>query len=32
MAQMNLFAGQDRDADIENRLGNMVEGGEGGMN
>ena len=32
MVWMNLFAGQNRDTDIENRLGDTVWEGGGGMN
>ena len=32
MLQMNLFAGQDRDADVENRPVGMIGGEEGGAN
>ena len=32
MILMNLFAGQERDADIKNRLVDTVRGGEGGTN
>ena len=32
MLQMNLFAGQDRDADIENRAVGVIEGEEDGAN
>ena len=32
MLQMNLFAGQDRDADIENRAVGVIGGEEGGAN
>ena len=32
MVLMNLFAGSSRDADIEKRLVDTVQEGEGGMN
>ena len=32
MLQMNLFAGQDRDADVENRHVGMIGGEEGWAN
>ena len=32
MVLMNIFAGQNRDADAENGLGDAVAEGKGGMN